>query len=140
MFPLRSPPRLSCFIHRRRNSRFQALLPVACRRSSRVRDAASLVPSTDSAVLSQIRCQAHWGHPEHHRLSLNPGWCLLIKNIGGKKSPQLSLWVADLPLEICPPRRGEGRSLAPKAELLCTQLGDGQQWVRGGFAPPDLST
>lgn len=69
-----------------------------------MRDAASLVPSTDSAVLSQVRCQAHWGQPEHHRLSLNPGWCLLIKNIGGKKkSPQLSPWVADLLLEISPP-------------------------------------
>lgn len=75
-----------------------------------MRDAASLVPSTDSAVLSQVRCQAHWGQPEHHRLSLNPGWCLLIKNIGGKKkiSPTFPLGCRLTAGDFSP--LGEGRA------------------------------
>lgn len=96
---------------------------------------------------SQILSRAHQGHPDHYRLSLNPGWHPLIENTGEKgKASHLCCGVIIGELSPQGQRGAEEPGLpAPTAELLHTQpkpkeVGrNGLRQLKGGFTPPHLS-
>lgn len=103
-----------------------------------------MLPLRDSH--SQIPSCARQGHPDHYRLSLNPGWHPLLKNIGeNKKKNKIATHVVELSLESYLPR--EGGEQGWQVSLLqqhCSSTSsqrdrNGLRQLSGGFAPPDLS-